>query len=42
MLKHVQRSTTKQYERPTTKQSVYLRTSTVDTHAFTPARLRKL
>ena len=34
MLKHVQRSTT--------KQSVYLRTSTVDTHAFTPARLRKL
>ena len=34
MLKHMQRSTT--------KQSVYLRTSTVDIHAFTPAPLRKL
>ena len=38
----MQRSTTKQYERSTTKQLVYLRTSTVDIHAFTPAPLRKL
>ena len=41
VLKHRQRSTTKLYERSTTKQSVYLRTSTVDIHAFTPAPLRK-
>ena len=32
----------KHMERSTTKQSVYLRTSTVDIHAFTPAPLRKL
>ena len=34
MLKHMQQSTT--------KQSIYLRISTVDVHALTPAPLRKL
>ena len=36
MLKHMQWSTTKQYERST---AVYLQTSTEDIHAFTPAPL---